>query len=439
MRTLARMKELPRRLLIVLCLTGAVAGADELGHRDLSEQLNADELAVRNRAMRRLLGARDPQSIKSLVQVARRSSPEGVDRAVHILQEFSLDEDATLSNAAFDGLREAAAGRPRSPAHVALKEYNNRLLKRLKPRVDELGGSLTVNFNGRVHIALNSDWRGTEKELRLICKLQSIERFSIERSALADDDMRHLAGMHAVNLYFGETQLTAKGLRLLGEMPTVEYLSLRKNRLGGLRPGDLAGFRQLRVLALDDTDVTNEDMRAVAELETLWNLNLQNLKQIDDRGLAYLRPLHATAGISPELQGGGLASLQQLQLTGTSVTGTGFAGGRFPLLTYLAVKRCPLTPEGLREICKLKTLMTLGLDHTTASDDDMPYVAALPALKTLWLSKSQVTDKGLGVLGKVRSLEVVYVHGAEITSVGRRKLQEQLPNCRVEGVKRSNR
>ena len=38
-----------------------------------------------------------------------------------------------------------------------------------------------------------------------------------------------------------------------------------------------------------------------------------NLKQIDDRGLAYLRPLHATAGISPELQGGGLASLQQLQ------------------------------------------------------------------------------------------------------------------------------
>jgi len=56
----------------------------------------------------------------------------------------------------------------------------------------------------------------------------------------------------------------------------------------------------------------------------------------------------------------------------------------------------------------------------------------LTHLKRLWLYESQATDEGLTHFCEMSDLEYFAVYSPHVTPEGVKKLQEALPNCKIE-------
>ncbi len=87
--------------------------------------------------------------------------------------------------------------------------------------------------------------------------------------------------------YVGENNITDVGLRSLGEMPRLTYLSLAMTRVTSEGMNTVARFRCLKKLDLSYTDVDDAGMAALATLPELESLILIETK-VTDRGLLEL-------------------------------------------------------------------------------------------------------------------------------------------------------
>ena len=65
-------------------------------------------------------------------------------------------------------------------------------------------------------------------------------------------------------------------------------------------------------------------------------------------------------------------------------------------------------------------------------DDEATYLRELPNLKILSLRNTQVSDAGLEQLEGLTNLKLLYLNDTQVTPEGVKKLQEALPNCKIE-------
>jgi hypothetical protein len=72
------------------------------------------------------------------------------------------------------------------------------------------------------------------------------------------------------------------------------------------------------------------------------------------------------------------------------------------------------------------------LTHTEVTDLILPYLGDLKYLKTLDLGGSRVTDAGVVHLEVLANLDKLNLHGTNVTDEGVEKLQQALPNCRIQ-------
>lgn len=108
----------------------------------------------------------------------------------------------------------------------------------------------------------------------------------------------------------------------------------------------------------------------------------------------------------------GLRSLRSLWLTGTRVTGSGFA--------YLG---------------KLDGLEVLDLSETHVTDDNIPSLALLKDLRFLGLYETRLTDTGLLNLRLLTSLEELALGKADqFSEAALEDLSAALPNCDIEAL-----
>jgi hypothetical protein len=74
---------------------------------------------------------------------------------------------------------------------------------------------------------------------------------------------------------------------------------------------------------------------------------------------------------------------------------------------------------------------SLGRQDSPFRDADLEFVKGLKTLKVLVLLGTQVTDAGLANLNGLTRLEELDLSDTQVTDAGVAKLQQALPNCRI--------
>ncbi|MFO1484674.1 MAG: protein kinase [Verrucomicrobiaceae bacterium] len=229
----------------------------------------------------------------------------------------------------------------------------------------------------------------------------------------------------------------------------------------------LAGAPQLRTLTLGSS-VPGNWFEGVSSVTQLHRLQCSRNSSVKDEQLALLKPLN---------------HLRILLLDDTDITGAGFAGFTgFDELEELNIEDCPISDDGLRLAIKafpnLHSL-TISRNHPTFStaamvetllragkltkasfryrfnDEDMTPISRLAMLKELEIAGSDVTDAGIDHLRpmtgltrldlsnlkltdacvpslmELRGLQELGLTGTAITDKGLAQLKQALPKCEV--------
>ena len=155
----------------------------------------------------------------------------------------------------------------------------------------------------------------------------------------------------------------------------------------------IKGFNQLQRLELNGTQVTDSGLEHLKGLSQLQWLTLDHT-QVTDRGLEHLK---------------GLSQLQTLLLDGTQVTDV-----------------------GLERLKGLRQLQELSLNDTQITDEGVKKLKGLNQLQGLFLEGTQVTDAGLEHLKGLKQLQKLWLDGRKVTDGGVKKLQLELPNCKID-------
>jgi serine/threonine protein kinase len=154
----------------------------------------------------------------------------------------------------------------------------------------------------------------------------------------------------------------------------------------------LPGLDNLRVLNLDNTEISDTGLKDVARARNLITLSLTNT-QVTDAGLAELKPL---------------TNLEDLRLD-----------------------KLPITDAGLAHLTAFPRLRRLSLYKTAITDNGVAYLKQLPNLERLSLDETQTGDEALRHLSQCSNLRYVSVWQTQVTDAGVQELQKALPGLKV--------
>jgi hypothetical protein len=103
-----------------------------------------------------------------------------------------------------------------------------------------------------------------------------------------------------------------------------------------------------------------------------------------------------------------------------------------PQLQWLWLNCSPITDAGVAHLEGLSELRVLRLDCSKVTDAGLVHLEGLSKLRTLGIGGSAVTDAGLAHLKGLSQLQWLWVGESRVTDAGVKKLQQALPNCKIE-------
>jgi hypothetical protein len=101
-------------------------------------------------------------------------------------------------------------------------------------------------------------------------------------------------------------------------------------------------------------------------------------------------------------------------------------------LLQVTLKGPEVTDSGLKHLKGLTNFKALVLDKTRVTDAGLERLNGLTNLKGLALIRTPFTDAGLEHLKGLTNLRHLWVRETQVTEAGVKKLQEALPNCKIE-------
>jgi len=105
---------------------------------------------------------------------------------------------------------------------------------------------------------------------------------------------------------------------------------------------------------------------------------------------------------------------------------------RFHHLRFLMLSWNRITEDGLTQLNNLSHLETLWLSHTAVTDAGLVVLSHFPQLRELDLEETEVSDGAMELLTGCPQLRKLKLVGTEITPEGIKRLQQSLPNCKIE-------
>jgi serine/threonine protein kinase len=208
----------------------------------------------------------------------------------------------------------------------------------------------------------------------------------LEGTRVNDAGLAHLAKIDALeSLNLTGLPISAAGLRHLRDLPRLQELLLRDTKLTDADLEQIEPMSELRALDLgNNTLVTGLGMRHVAALERLTSLSLLGTR-VDDAGLAHLARI------------GGLESLD---LTQTPVSAEGLRHLQaLPRLRYLTLSNVPNCGQAeLAAVAGVASLEQLSVSGPEITDAGLAALGAHKRLRAVFLYDTAVTDAGLAAL-----------------------------------------
>jgi beta-lactamase regulating signal transducer with metallopeptidase domain/Leucine-rich repeat (LRR) protein len=227
-----------------------------------------------------------------------------------------------------------------------------------------------------------------------------------------------------------DTPITDANLKQLAGLKSLRSLYLNRTKVtdAGLRQ-NWKSLVRLEHLALDGTDVSDESLAELpkyAEHCQLKTLNVSNTK-VTDKGLEHLKALKNLRSMyldGTKINGSGLVHLKSpiiksIHLKGSSVTDAGLESVKdMPAMRYVFLNDTNISDAGLAHLKDLKVIQAIDADGSKVTDVGLAHVRELTSLTVLRLSETAVTDRGLANLIGLINLESLELNDTEITGEG---------------------
>jgi hypothetical protein len=103
-----------------------------------------------------------------------------------------------------------------------------------------------------------------------------------------------------------------------------------------------------------------------------------------------------------------------------------------PRLQCLLLGGPNITDAALKHLNDLSDLQLVGVNSTSVTDDGLACLAHLASVEELILHNNNITDAGLHHLKHLNHLRRLHLGVNRATEDGVKKLQQALPNCKIE-------
>ena len=389
--------------------------------RDWVPKLDSDSFGEREQATKKLSAA-GREAVLPVAEFAVTASRDAGWRSIEVLRAIYATGDRVTRTEADAALTQLAARKQTfsSRAATALQQERAHIIQRTSAEIRALGGTVFVQqvkgFDA-VTARLQEEWRGGDEGVRLLGDMPKVTWLSLERSAASDAALLHVKELNALEtLFLGQSQITGEGLPQLAGLNELTQLSLQGLKVGDAHLAALTGLSKLELLGLDDTQITDRGLTHVAKLKHLKVLWL-NRTQVTDQGLAQLSVC---------------TDLTKLYLSGTKAAGPGLAKlNSLSKLSFVSLQGAEVTDAAAVHLASLTQVETLGLDDTKIGDAALKSLKEMKSLQVLWLNNTAVTDDGLQELEGLDHLKTIYAKGTKITSEGEARMGRMRPDCQV--------
>ena len=269
-----------------------------------------------------------------------------------------------------------------------------------------------------------SDTDMTSACFATLSRLPNLEKLIINGIDVAPHDLVALQCQWLTQLTMLDVKLALNDLVVLDGLPNLQILQLGsgdqqvESRFDDACLEKIGSVKDLKHLTLIGTQITDAGLVHLRLANGLEIVELSGC-QITDIGLQQFTADH------PNLIG--------LGIDGSEVTDEGVRSlSQLDRLVSLGIAGCnELGPAGFANVAKLKSLESLHLHETAFSDSDVPQFSDHTSLKHLVIKHTSVSDAAIEHMGQMKSLQVLEVEGTKITPDGIARLRAALPNCDV--------
>lgn len=290
---------------------------------------------------------------------------------------------------------------------------------RIAKDINAAGGYVSGVENGRTIVSLDPKKAKVDQVIKHLAGIKRLG-LSVYDGPIGEEDARRLAelpGLESLSLNLNATPFK---LSPLGKNTTLSTLYLRGRADSDFR--DLAALSDLQELRLSGEGISDNIMPTVGGLKKLRELSLHEplpKKKITDEGVKSLS---------------GLKNLEILELESTGVTDQCLATiGNLSTLTHLNVSNTKIAGSGMKHLLKLKNLKTLRLIQTPLGDEGVQEIARIDSLRNLSIASTNVTDVGLKEIAAMSGLEYLFIgRNTRATEKGITELRKALPKCKVD-------
>jgi len=227
--------------------------------------------------------------------------------------------------------------------------------------------------------------------------------------------LKDLPNITSLNLY--NAVLPAHGWKHVGELKSLEYLSLRGLGVNDAMLPALAGLHKLEKLYLSNSQIQGYGFAALQDLKQLKALSL-NSSPLRDEHMHHI---------------GGLTSLEELTMYGAPLTDRGVAKlGGLTNLKMLSLQRTRIEGLGLAVLKNCDKLQHLVISNTAISDEGLTFLPPLPALRTLQAGYLNITDASIDTLIEWKQLSWLGLYKCKISAGGAKLLRAAMAGTRIQ-------
>ncbi|HQR06812.1 MAG TPA: hypothetical protein PLN21_08325 [Gemmatales bacterium] len=272
---------------------------------------------------------------------------------------------------------------------------------------------------------LNRNKEMTDRGIRELAALKQLEWLDLSGTGVTDAGMKELAALKElswINLSgTSVTDVTAAQLRSLNKLSHVDlaYTGVSQDglrevaKIKGMKSLDMSGTEargnkdlgtsKMRELRLNNTSMTDEDLKAIPNLKEIKHLNLSGTK-ITDKGLESLAGLNLDILEIPEQAKTDLGLKNYLAAINLE-----------PVKRYmgLSLSSWNISEEGLKTLAGLE-LPILEIPNMAKTDIGLKYyLAAIAKKDNLYLEKWSITGKGFREIAKYPQVQAITINAVE--------------------------
>lgn len=187
-----------------------------------------------------------------------------------------------------------------------------------------------------------------------------------------------------------------------GKVPERHWVGLKTQALGANLDTLLALPEDaIQALALENSDVTDDDLARIAEHFIGLRAIELDRAGITDAGVEFLAKLPQLTHLGLERTGVTDAGVEALAETGR--------------LTYIDLYRTEVTDAAVEALAACKGLKWLGLEDTGITDASLTAINGLPALEGINVGGNAISEAGIVQLAKITSLKHVHLDDVQVT------------------------